>query len=126
VTTNCYPQCRIVRATGSHKRALLGGRRNSDDRSHSKEYRNMAFADSVRESARDELRALREQVNALMEDRITPAYEDASKRASAAAKRARSYTEDQADFVSGQVKDSPLIAIGVAAFVGFLFGRITK
>jgi ElaB/YqjD/DUF883 family membrane-anchored ribosome-binding protein len=86
----------------------------------------MAFADSVRESARDELRALREQVNALMEDRITPAYEDASKRASAAAKRARSYTEDQADFVSGQVKDSPLIAIGVAAFVGFLFGRITK
>jgi ElaB/YqjD/DUF883 family membrane-anchored ribosome-binding protein len=86
----------------------------------------MALADSVRESARDELRALREQVNALMEDRITPAYEDASKRASAAAKRARAYTEDQADYVSGRVKDQPLIAIGVAAFVGFLFGRITK
>ena len=86
----------------------------------------MAFADTVRESARDELRALREQVNALMEDRITPAYEDASKRASAAAKKARAYTEDQADYVSEHVKEQPLIAIGVAAFVGFLFGRITK
>jgi ElaB/YqjD/DUF883 family membrane-anchored ribosome-binding protein len=86
----------------------------------------MSFADNVRESARDELRALREQVYALMEDRITPAYEDASKRASAAAQKARAYTGDQAEYVSGQVKEQPLIAIGVAAFVGFLLGRMTK
>jgi ElaB/YqjD/DUF883 family membrane-anchored ribosome-binding protein len=86
----------------------------------------MALSDNVRESARDELRALREQVNALMEDRVSPALDDATKRATAAAHRARVYTQDQADKVSGQVRDQPLVAIGVAAVVGFLLGRITK
>ena len=81
---------------------------------------------AVSDSARDEIRALREQVNQLMEDRITPALSDARSRASDAAHRARAYTEDQADMVSDRVRDQPLIAIGVAAAVGFLFGRITK
>jgi ElaB/YqjD/DUF883 family membrane-anchored ribosome-binding protein len=86
----------------------------------------MALSDNVRESARDELRALRDQVNALMEDRVAPAYADASKRATQAARKARDYTEEQAEMVSGHVRDQPLIAIGVAAAVGFLIGRITK
>jgi ElaB/YqjD/DUF883 family membrane-anchored ribosome-binding protein len=86
----------------------------------------MALSDNVRDSARDELRALREQVNSLMEDRITPAFDQATKRASDAARRARAYTEDQAEMVSGHVRDQPLIAIGVAAAVGFLIGRMTK
>jgi ElaB/YqjD/DUF883 family membrane-anchored ribosome-binding protein len=86
----------------------------------------MALSDNVRDTARDELRALREQVNALMEDRISPAFEKASKSATDAARRARAYTEDQADMVSGHVRDQPLIAIGVAAAVGFLIGRMSK
>ncbi len=81
---------------------------------------------AVSDSARDEIRALRDQVNQLMEDRITPALSDARGRAQDAAQRARAYTEDQADMVSDRVRDQPLIAIGVAAAVGFLFGRITK
>ena len=76
--------------------------------------------------ARDELRALRDQVNQLMEDRVSPVFSDAGKRASDAAQRARGYAEDQADLVADRVRDQPLIAIGVAAAVGFLFGRITK
>jgi len=86
----------------------------------------MALSDNVRESARDELRSLRDQVNALMEDRVNPAFDQASKRATDAARRARAYTEEQAEVVSDRVRDQPLIAIGVAAVVGFLFGRITK
>jgi ElaB/YqjD/DUF883 family membrane-anchored ribosome-binding protein len=86
----------------------------------------MALSDNVRDSARDELRALRDQVNALMEDRVNPAFDQASKRATDAARRARAYTEEQAEVVSDRVRDQPLIAIGVAAVVGFLFGRITK
>ncbi len=78
------------------------------------------------DNARDELRSLRDQVNQLMDDRVSPAFSDASKRAYEAAGRARSYTEDQADMVADRVRDQPLIAIGVAAAVGFLFGRITK
>ncbi len=86
----------------------------------------MALSDNVRDSARDELRALRDQVNALMEDRVSPAFDKASKRATDAARSARAYTEDKAEYVSDHVRDQPLIAIGVAAVVGFLFGRITK
>lgn len=81
---------------------------------------------AVTDTARDEIRALRDQVNQLMDDRVTPVFNDASKRAYEAASRARAYTADQADAVSDRVKDQPLIAIGVAAAVGFLFGRITK
>ena len=81
---------------------------------------------AVSDSARDEIRALREQVNQLMEDRVTPALSDAKSRAQDAAGRARAYTEDQAEMVSDRVRDQPLIAIGVAAAVGFLFGRITQ
>ena len=81
---------------------------------------------AMTDNARDELRALRDQVNQLMEDRITPAFSDASKSAYQAAGKARAYTQDQADMVSGHVRDQPLIAIGVAAAVGFLAGRLTK
>ena len=42
------------------------------------------------------------------------------------ATRGRAYAEDGADMVADQVRDQPLIAIGVAAAVGFLLGRITK
>lgn len=86
----------------------------------------MATTDSVRENVRDELRALRDQVNELMDERVTPYWNDAQKRATTAAKRARAYTEDQADVMADRVRDQPLVAIAIAAIVGFLFGRITK
>ncbi len=81
---------------------------------------------AVSDNARDEIRSLREQVNQLMQERVNPAFSDASQRASDVASRARAYTEDGAEMVSERVRDQPLIAIGVAAAVGFLFGRITK
>ncbi len=81
---------------------------------------------AMSDNARDEIRNLREQVNQLMEDRVTPIFNDAGKRATDAAKSARAYTEESADMVADRVRDQPLIAIGVAAAVGFLFGRITK
>ena len=86
----------------------------------------MALSDNVRDSVRDELRALKEQVSELMDDRVTPTWNDATKRAGQAAKRARAYTEDSADLVADRVRDQPLVAVAVAAIVGFLFGRITK
>jgi len=89
------------------------------------------------DTARDEIRALRDQVNHLMDDRVTPVLNDTARRARAAAAdyssrasdaahQARGYAEDQAEMVSDRVRDQPLIAIGVAVAVGFLFGRITK
>ncbi len=88
---------------------------------------------AMSDTARDEIRDLKRQVNQLMEDRVSPMLSDArsrandyASRAGEYAKSARSYTEDGADMVADQVRDQPLIAIGVAAAVGFLLGRITK
>jgi ElaB/YqjD/DUF883 family membrane-anchored ribosome-binding protein len=89
----------------------------------------MAAYDNIRDmrdDTRAELARLRAQVAALMEDRVNPALSDAATRAGKVAKRARAYTEDGADAVSDRVRDRPLVAIGVAAAVGYVLGRITS
>ena len=76
------------------------------------------IADRVSETAgdaRDQIRQLRDQVESLMRERVNPAFQ-----------QARETVQDQAEVLSDRVRDQPLIAIGVAAVVGFLFGRITK
>ncbi len=78
------------------------------------------------DNTREELRQLRKQVDDLMESRVTPMLSDAAHRASDAAHRARDYTGVQAEAVSEKVRDMPLVAVGVAAAVGFLFGRLTR
>ncbi len=86
----------------------------------------MAAYDNVRDDTVRQLRQLREQVNDLMEERVTPVLSEAADRATSAAKRARTYTSNQADYVGERVRDQPLIAIGVAAAVGYALGRLTR
>ena len=86
----------------------------------------MASYDSLRDDTTRQLRELREQVNNLMEERVSPMLSDAAGRASVAAKKARDFTSDQADYVTDRVRDQPLIAIGVAAAVGYALGRLTR
>ncbi len=81
---------------------------------------------STYDNTRDELRALRKQMDQLMEDRLNPAISDAAHRAGEAAQRARAYTGEKADVVADRVRDMPLVSVAVAAIVGFLFGRITR
>ena len=61
-----------------------------------------------------------------MEEQVSPVLSDAAGRATKAAKRARAFTENQADYVTDRVRDQPLIAIGVAAAVGYALGRLTR
>jgi ElaB/YqjD/DUF883 family membrane-anchored ribosome-binding protein len=86
----------------------------------------MAAYENVRDDTTRQLRQLRDQVNELMEERVSPALSDAADRATHAAKRARAFTSDQADYVTGRVRDQPLIAITVAAAVGYALGRLTR
>ena len=86
----------------------------------------MATYDNVRDDTTRQLRELRDQVNSLMEERVSPLLSDAAGRATDAAKRARAFTSDQADYVTERVRDQPLIAIGVAAAVGYALGRLTR
>lgn len=72
--------------------------------------------------ATDQVAHLRAQVEALMNDRVTPALADVASRAEDALCAMRG----QAETVSGYVKDQPLPAVLVAAVVGFLAGRVLR
>ena len=70
----------------------------------------------------EQLARLREQVEALMRDRVTPALTEVAGRAESAMGAVRT----QADAVSGRVRDQPLSAVLVAAAIGFALGRVLR
>ncbi|HEY5301516.1 MAG TPA: hypothetical protein VIJ55_14195 [Acetobacteraceae bacterium] len=74
------------------------------------------------DDATDQVAHLRAQVEALMNERVTPALADAASRAESALCAMRG----QADTVSGYVKDQPLPAVLAAAVVGFIAGRVFR
>jgi len=69
---------------------------------------------------------LREQVETLMKDRVTPAVANAAGRAESAVYGAAGVVREQADAVSGKVREQPLLAILIAAAVGYVLGRATR
>ena len=78
------------------------------------------------DSADEQIAKLRTQVEALMKDRVTPMVTNAAGRAEAALHSASDSVRGQADALSGQVRKQPLMALVVAAGVGFLIGRIVR
>jgi ElaB/YqjD/DUF883 family membrane-anchored ribosome-binding protein len=89
----------------------------------------MAIANDTRgkfDDAQAQIARLREQVEALMKDRVTPAVAEFAGRAETAVHSASGAVRDQAQMVSGRVKDQPLIAIMIAAAVGWIIGRVMR
>jgi len=78
------------------------------------------------EDAQTQIARLREQVESLMRDRITPAVAEAAGRAESAVYGAAGTVREQMENVSGRVRDRPLIAILIAAGVGYVLGRVTR
>jgi len=69
---------------------------------------------------------LRDQGEALMRDRVTPAVTDMAGRAETAMNSAAGMVRDQAQSITGQVREQPLISVLVAAGVGYLLGRVMR
>jgi ElaB/YqjD/DUF883 family membrane-anchored ribosome-binding protein len=69
---------------------------------------------------------LREQVEALMRDRVNPAVAAATDRAQSAMHGAADTMRDQLETLSGKVREQPLLAILIAAAVGFVLARATR
>ena len=89
----------------------------------------MAMQDQVQGAADDakgQIAQLRKQVEQLMSERVTPALADAAGRVETTAKQASDMARDQAEMLSEHVRDQPLIAVLVAAGVGYLLGRIAR
>ena len=89
----------------------------------------MAYDDTINKATEDaasQISRLRYQVETLMRDRVTPAVSDAAGRAQSAMNDAAGMVRDQADAVSGKVRDQPLIAVLVAAGIGFVLGRAMR
>lgn len=69
---------------------------------------------------------LRAQVEALMNDRVTPAVADAAGRAESAVHAAADTVRGQTEMVTAKVREQPLLAVLIAAGVGYVLGRVTR
>ncbi len=82
------------------------------------------MADS--EDTHAQIARLRAQVETLMKDRVTPALADAAGRAEQAVYGAAGTVRDQAEVISGKVREQPLMAVLIAAAIGYALGRIAR
>jgi ElaB/YqjD/DUF883 family membrane-anchored ribosome-binding protein len=78
------------------------------------------------QDAKEQIAQLREQVQTLMNERVTPALSQAADTAQQYASQAREIYDDQTEMLSERVRESPILAILVAAGVGYIIGRIAR
>ena len=83
-------------------------------------------AKTVADDTQEQIQSLRAQVEQLLNQHVTPVLADAAGKAETAVQSARDVTNAQVETVSAQVRDQPIIAIGIAAAVGYLIGRIAR
>ena len=89
----------------------------------------MAISDQVADTAQDakeQIAQLRDQVQTLMSERVTPALANAAGTAEEYARQAKDMASDQAEMLSDHVRESPIIAILIAAGAGYVLGRIAR
>ncbi len=82
------------------------------------------MADS--EDTHVQIARLREQVEALMRDRVTPAMADVAGRAEHAVHVATDLVRGQAEMVTSKVREQPLLAVLISAAIGYALGRVTR
>ncbi len=94
------------------------------------------MSDKINDIANDpnaEIAQLREQVKTLMNERVAPALAQAADTAKQYAATATQYAQDareiyddQAEALSERVREAPVMAVLIAAGVGYILGRIAR
>jgi ElaB/YqjD/DUF883 family membrane-anchored ribosome-binding protein len=69
---------------------------------------------------------LREEVETLMRDKVTPAVAGATERMVSTAQGAADTIRTSADMLAGRVRHQPLISVLLATGVGYLLGRVVR
>lgn len=80
----------------------------------------------VTHDAKEQIAQLREQVQTLMSERVTPALANAAGHAEEYVRQAKDVYDDQTEMLSERVRESPIVALLLAAGVGYLAGRIFR
>lgn len=80
----------------------------------------------VTHDAKEQIAQLREQVQTLMSERVTPALANAAGQAEEYVRQAKDVYDDQTEMLSERVRESPIVALLLAAGVGYLAGRIFR
>lgn len=88
--------------------------------------RTEAVVNTIAADASDEIARLREKVEMLMNERVTPAVSAVAAEVEAAATSACNTVRGQADRLEGAVKEQPFVAIGLAALAGFLVASLIR
>lgn len=78
------------------------------------------------EDTQAQIARLRAEVESLMKERVTPAVAGFADQAQDVYSNARQVVSQQSDVVSGKVKNQPLLAIAIAAAVGWIVGRVMR
>ncbi|WP_421989051.1 hypothetical protein [Roseococcus sp.] len=73
-----------------------------------------------------EITALREKVESLMNDCVTPAVVSAAQCAEEAAHRVTDSIANRTERLSIAIRDRPLTSIAIAAFAGYVFGVLHR
>ncbi|MDA8250271.1 MAG: hypothetical protein M0Z28_14005 [Rhodospirillales bacterium] len=76
--------------------------------------------------AHEQIRQLRDQVDRLLRERVTPAVSGAAERAQDMARQAREIAEDQREALSSRVREMPIASVLIAAAAGYLIGRLSR
>ena len=84
------------------------------------------IVNDVSHDAKEQIAQLRDQVQTLMNERVTPALSHAADKAQKYVDQARGAYEDQSEALSERVRESPIVAVLIAAGVGYLLGRIAR
>ena len=83
-------------------------------------------ANDMSADAKEQIAQLRDQVQSLMSERVTPALANAADTAQKYAGQAKDMYSDNAEALSERVRESPIVAILIASGVGYLLGRIAR
>jgi len=84
------------------------------------------LGDELRDAASAELALLREKVELLMRERVTPAIAGVAGRAEDAAQHAADAVRRQAEGVATAVRDQPIAALGAATLAGVAIGLLLR
>lgn len=80
----------------------------------------------VSQDAKEQIAQLRDQVQTLMSERVTPALTSAADTAQKYVDHAKDVYTDNTEMLSERVRQSPIVAILIASGVGYLIGRIAR